>query len=388
MIVTSSLICALASLGYASPIVNVRQSNPFVYTNSNGLNFTQMNNTLPNVTIFATGNSTNIHQTTFTNLFPGGTIAGSGSSGVQTSGYTSGVVGILTLINAVPAILNISNVAGIQSANLGSEDVTSSLLITISNQINQYVCDDPTMAGAVVTHGTDVLEETAFFLDATVNCGKPVIIVGAMRPSTAISADGPYNLLEAVTVAASPLAKDRGAMVVMNDRIASAYYVTKTNANSLDTFKAPEMGYLGELVSNSPHFFYPPVTPTGKNFISLENVTSIPRVDILFAYEDMKNDTLYNAVASGAKGIVIAGAGAGGVSTDFGYAINDVIARYGIPVVQSTRAMSGEVPSLDLPNIASGYLNPMKSRILLGLLLAHEKNITEISAAFKGSTAD
>lgn len=271
---------------------------------------------------------------------------------------------------------------------MGSEDVTSDLLITIAKQINQYVCDDPTMSGAVVTHGTDVLEETAFFLDATVNCGKPVIIVGAMRPSTAISADGPYNLLEAVTVAASPLARDRGAMVVMNDRIVSAYYVTKTNANTMDTFKAPEMGNLGSLVSNVPYFFYPAVTPTGKNEISITNVTSIPRVDILFAYEDMHNDTLYNAVAGGAKGIVIAGAGAGGVSTGFGYAVADVIARFGIPVVFSTRAMSGEVPSVELPQIASGYLNPMKSRVLLGLLLAHGRNITEIGEAFKGSTAN
>lgn len=312
---------------------------------------------------------------------------------MQTTGYTAGVVGILTLINAVPEILNISNVAGIQSANVGSEDVTSDLLLTISKQINQYVCDDPTMSGAVVTHGTDVLEETAFFLDATVNCGKPVIIVGAMRPSTAISADGPYNLLEAVTVAASPSAKDRGAMVVMNDRIVSAYYVTKVNANTMDTFKAVEMGNLGSLVSNVPYFFYPPVKPTGKTPISVSNVTSIPRVDILMAYEDMKNDTLYNAVASGAKGIVIAGAGAGGTSTSFNYAMEDVIRTYGIPIVQSTRAMSGEVPSFDTAtdgaqHIASGYLNPMKSRILLGLLLAHGKNITEIAAAFKPSTAN
>jgi L-asparaginase len=175
----------------------------------------------------------------------------------------------------------------------------------MAKEINQFVCQDSTMAGAVVTHGTDVLEETAFFLDATVNCGKPVIIVGAMRPSTAISADGPYNLLEAVTVAASPLAKDRGAMVVMNDRIVSAYYVTKTNANTLDTFKAVEMGNLGEMISDTPYFFYPPVKPTGKKAYSVANVTSIPRVDILFAYEDMHNDTLYNAVASGAKGIVV-----------------------------------------------------------------------------------
>jgi L-asparaginase len=235
----------------------------------------------------------------------GGTIAGSSGSAIATTGYTAGAVGILTLIDAVPEILNVSNVAGVQISNVGSEDVTSTLLLNMSKQINQFVCNDPTMAGAVVTHGTDVLEETAFFLDATVNCGKPVIIVGAMRPSTAISADGPFNLLEAVTVAASPLARGRGSMVVMNDRIVSSYYVTKTNANTMDTFKAIEMGNLGELISDTPYFFYPPVTPTGKRAFSIANITSIPRVDILFAYEDMHNDTLYNAIASGAKGIVV-----------------------------------------------------------------------------------
>jgi len=211
----------------------------------------------------------------------------------------------MTLISAVPELLNVSNVAGIQISNVGSEDVTSTILLTLAKQINKYVCQDDTMAGAVVTHGTDVLEETAFFLDATVNCGKPVVVVGAMRPATAISADGPFNLLEAVTVAVSPEAKDRGAMVVMNDRITSAYYVTKTNANTMDTFRAPEQGHLGALLSNTPYFYYPPVKPTGKREYGVENVTSIPRVDILFAYEDMQSDTLYNAVKSGAKGVVV-----------------------------------------------------------------------------------
>ncbi|KAE8451192.1 hypothetical protein EG329_004356 [Mollisiaceae sp. DMI_Dod_QoI] len=372
-------LLALATLSYGSPILvrDTNDTNPFVFTNSNGLNFTQMNTTLANVTIFATG----------------GTIAGSSGSSLATTGYTAGAVGILTLIDAVPEILNISNVAGVQVSNVGSEDVTSTLLLSMSKQINTFVCDDPTMAGAVVTHGTDVLEETAFFLDATVNCGKPVVIVGAMRPSTAISADGPYNLLESVTVAASPLSRNRGSMVVMNDRIVSAYYVTKTNANTMDTFKAPEMGNLGEMISDTPYFFYPPVKPTGKRAYPIMNITSIPRVDILFAYEDMSNDTLYNAVASGAKGIVIAGAGAGGVSSPFNAAMEDVINNYGIPIVQSTRAMSGEVPISDVSSdtalhIASGYLNPMKSRILLGLLLAHNKNMTEIAAAFVGSTDD
>ncbi|GKZ72642.1 hypothetical protein AnigIFM50267_009019 [Aspergillus niger] len=365
-------LSALASLASASPLLYSRTANEtFVFTNANGLNFTQMNTTLPNVTIFATG----------------GTIAGSDSSSTATTGYTSGAVGVLSLIDAVPSMLDVANVAGVQVANVGSEDITSDILISMSKKLNRVVCEDPTMAGAVITHGTDTLEETAFFLDATVNCGKPIVIVGAMRPSTAISADGPFNLLEAVTVAASTSARDRGAMVAMNDRIASAYYVTKTNANTMDTFKAMEMGYLGEMISNTPFFFYPPVKPTGKVAFDITNVTEIPRVDILFSYEDMHNDTLYNAISSGAQGIVIAGAGAGGVTTSFNEAIEDVINRLEIPVVQSMRTVNGEVPLSDVSSdtathIASGYLNPQKSRILLGLLLSQGKNITEIADVF------
>ncbi|BCS07649.1 L-asparaginase [Aspergillus luchuensis] len=366
------LFSALATFASASPLLYTRTTNEtFVFTNANGLNFTQMNTTLPNVTIFATG----------------GTIAGSDSSSTATTGYTSGAVGVLSLIDAVPSMLDVANVAGVQVANVGSEDITSDILISMSKKLNRVVCEDPTMAGAVITHGTDTLEETAFFLDATVNCGKPIVIVGAMRPSTAISADGPFNLLEAVTVAASTSARDRGAMVVMNDRIASAYYVTKTNANTMDTFKAMEMGYLGEMISNTPFFFYPPVKPTGKVTFDIANVTEIPRVDILFSYEDMHNDTLYNAISSGAQGIVVAGAGAGGVTTSFNKAIEDVINRLEIPVVQSMRTVNGEVPLSDVSSdtathIASGYLNPQKSRILLGLLLSQGKNITEIADVF------
>lgn len=213
--------------------------------------------------------------------------------------------GILTLLDAVPEVLNVSNVAGVQISNVGSEDVTSSILLDLSKQINDVICNDDTMSGAVITHGTDTLEETAFFMDATVNCGKPVVIVGSMRPSTAISADGPFNLLEAITVGVSPKAVGRGALVVLNDRIVSAYYVSKTNANTMDTFKAIEMGNLGTLISNTPYFFYPPVEPTGKTAYDISNVTEIPRVDILFSNQDMHNDTLYNAVSSGAKGIVV-----------------------------------------------------------------------------------
>lgn len=202
-------------------------------------------------------------------------------------------------------MLSVANVAGVQIANVGSSDITSSILLELAHRLNTVVCKDPAMAGAVVTHGTDTLEETAFFLDATVNCAKPIVVVGAMRPATAISADGPLNLLQAVTVASTKEARERGALVVMNDRIASAYYVQKTNANTLDTFKAVEMGYLGAVVSNKPYFYYPAVQPTGKTMFNVSGVEEIPRVDILYSYQGMSNDTLLSAVENGAQGVVV-----------------------------------------------------------------------------------
>jgi L-asparaginase len=161
------------------------------------------------------------------------------------------------------------------------------------------------MAGAVVTHGTDTLEESAFFIDATVNCGKPIVFVGSMRPATAISADGPMNLLQGVTVAADKDAKERGALVVMNDRIVSAFFATKTQANTMDTFKAYEQGNLGMIVSNKPYFYYPAVQANAKHVADVQDVDAIPRVDILYAYEDMHSDSLQSAVKNGAKGIVV-----------------------------------------------------------------------------------
>ncbi|EAW08432.1 asparaginase ahrA [Aspergillus clavatus NRRL 1] len=366
-------LAALAASGVASPVLYARAAEPngtYAFTNPNGLNFTQMNSSLPNVTILATG----------------GTIAGSSADKTATTGYKAGSIGIQTLINAVPEMLDVANVAGIQVANVGSPDVSSSILLSMAQTLNKVVCDDPTMSGAVVTHGTDTLEETAFFLDATVTCGKPIVVVGAMRPATAISADGPFNLLQSVTVATNPAARDRGALIVMNDRIVSAFYASKTNANTMDTFKAVEMGNLGAIVSNKAYFYYPPVLPTGKTAVDVTNITAIPRVDILYSYQDMHNDTLYDAVDNGAQGIVIAGSGAGSVSSTFSSAIRDVVDKHALPIVTSTRTGNGESPPTDSKTtIEAGFLNPQKARVLLGLLLAEGKAWAEIKEVFSGA---
>lgn len=185
-------------------------------------------------------------------LATGGTIAGTAANNTQTAGYKSGELGVQTLINAVPEMNNIARVDGEQVANIGSENMTSDIILKLSQKVNALLARDD-VDGVVITHGTDTLDETAYFLNLTVKSDKPVVFTAAMRPASAISADGAMNLLEAVTVAADPNAKGRGVMVVLNDRIGSARFVTKTSATTLDTFKAPEEGYLGSslMVSHS-----------------------------------------------------------------------------------------------------------------------------------------
>lgn len=160
---------------------------------------TSINASLPNVTIFATG----------------GTIASQGSSNTQTVGYSIGL-GVEALIDAVPEILNISNIAGYQTSNVGSGSINETISLALAHGITAELAKEE-VSGVVVTHGTDSLEETAFFLQMTINSTKPVVVVGAMRPATALSADGPLNLLQAVTLASSDNAKGRGVMISLNE---------------------------------------------------------------------------------------------------------------------------------------------------------------------------
>lgn len=325
------------------------------------------NASLPNVTIYATG----------------GTIAGSASSDTATTGYKAGALGVDILIDAVPSLANVSNVKGVQVANVGSESITPEILLNMTQQI-QAELDDPHVQGVVVTHGTDTLEETAFFLDATVNSTKPVVVVGAMRPATAISADGPINLLEAVTLAGSPGARGRGALVVLNDRIASAYYATKTNANALDTFKAYEAGFLGVFIDVKPIFYYPAATPAGRRVFDVSGAAALPRVEVLYGYQGLGAGLARAAVEQGAEGLVLAGMGAGGW-TDEGLAVlGGLVADNGTQVVVSRRTMDGYVEPTGTEGMyGGGFLNPQKARVLLQLALHAGYSSDQMRALFE-----
>ncbi|KAF2129611.1 L-asparaginase [Dothidotthia symphoricarpi CBS 119687] len=321
---STQLLPLFTSLAFAAPLDLARSDLHKLFVRQDIQ--TPVNASLPNITIFATG----------------GTIASVGTSNTQTTGYSVGL-GVQQLVTAVPELLNISNIAGYQISNVDSGSINETISLTLSHMINEELAK-PEISGVVVTHGTDTLEETAFFLSSTVNSTKPVIIVGAMRPATALSADGPLNLYQAVLLAASPAALNRGTMIVLNDRIGSAFYTTKNNANTLDTFSSTEAGQLGVFVNQVPYFFYAPAEPVGRLVFDISSATDLAQVDILFAHQDM-NPALFEAsYAAGAQGIVFAGTGAGGYSRKAGVAASALYNATGIPIVASHRSADGLVP--------------------------------------------
>jgi L-asparaginase len=242
--------------------------------------------------------------------------------------------------------------------------------------------------GIVVTHGTDTMEETAYFLNLVVKSDKPVVLVGSMRPSTAISADGPLNLFNAVGVAVDPNAAGRGVLVVMNDWIHAAHSLTKTSTTAIQTFMSPLRGLVGTCSYGKNDFFNsPPWKHTTGSEFDIANVTQLPRVDILYGYTDMPADMIDASVKNGAKGIVIAGVGNGNMNKASLDAAERA-AKNGVVVVRSSRVATGsvgrnvEVNDDEMNFVASDELNPQKSRILLALALLKPCSTLEIQNLF------
>ena len=319
-------------------------------------------------------------------LATGGTIAGAAATATQ-AGYTSGAVTIDAMLAAVPRIQEIANIKGEQISNVGSQDMTFEIMLTLAKRINALLSQKD-VAGVVITHGTDTMEETAFFLNLVVKSDKPVVMVGSMRPSTAVSADGPLNLFDAVGVAVDPNSIGRGVMVVMNDWIHGAHSLTKTSTTAIQTFMSPLRGLVG-ISSYGKNDFYnsPQWKHTTASEFDISNVSQLPRVDILYAYADMSADLIDASVAKGAKGIVIAGVGNGNMNAASLRAVANA-ARKGIVVVRSSRVVTGtvgrnvEVNDDELKLVASDELNPQKARILLMLALLKPRSLAEIQNLF------
>lgn len=319
-------------------------------------------------------------------LATGGTIAGAAATGTQSS-YTSGAVTIDAMVSAVPGIKDLASIKGEQISNVGSQDMSFDIMLRLAKRINELLPTND-VDGIVITHGTDTMEETAFFLNLVTKSDKPVVMVGSMRPSTAVSADGPLNLYDAVGVAADPKSKGRGVLVVMNDWIHGAHSLTKTSTTATQTFMSPVRGVVGVSAYGKNDFYNtPPWKHTTASEFDVSNVTKLPRVDIIFADVDMSPDLIDCSVKNGAKGIVIAGVGNGNMNKASVEAAARA-AKQGVVVVRSSRVPTGtvgrnvEVKDDEYGFVASDELNPQKARILLSLALLKPRPVSQIQELF------
>jgi len=321
-------------------------------------------------------------------LATGGTIAGVQPS-PNDAGYKSGAVSIDSLIKAVPQLKDLADISGEQIANIGSQTMTNDVWLKLANRVNA-VLKQPDVDGVAITHGTDTLEETGYFLSLVIKSDKPVVLVGSMRPSTAIGADGPANLFEAVSLAINPAAKGRGPLIILNDEIHYAREATKTNSTQLDTFKSPNRGRAGVMNTGKAFFFFKnDVRHTTKSEFSVDGAKpeDLPRVEVVYSYANFGRDTIDFLVSKGVKGIVLAGVGDGN-TTDAAMAGLADAAKKGVAVVRATRTGSGvvarnvEVDDDKIGLIASMELNPQKARILLMLGLMQTKDPKKLQEFF------
>ncbi|MFW0765121.1 L-asparaginase 2 [Trabulsiella odontotermitis] len=324
---------------------------------------------LPQITVLATG----------------GTIAGGGDSATN-SAYTAGKVGIENLVNAVPQLKDIAVIKGEQVVNIGSQDMNDEVWLTLAKKINAS-CKNTD--GFVITHGTDTMEETAYFLDLTVKCDKPVVLTGAMRPSTAMSADGPFNLYNAVVTAADPASAGRGVLVAMNDTVLDGRDVTKTNTTGVQTFQSVNFGPLGYIHNGKIDYQRMPARKhTTATPFDVSNLTTLPKVGIIYNYANASDLPAKALIQDGYQGIVSAGVGNGNLYKTI-FDTLATAAHQGVAVVRASRVPTGsatrdaEIDDAKYGFIAAETLNPQKARVLLQLALTQTKDPQKIQAFFE-----
>jgi L-asparaginase len=323
-------------------------------------------------------------------LSTGGTISGRGASSTSLAEYKAGALLGEELVRAVPEIQQVATVKVEQIANVSSTEITIAHWLALANRINAIFAAEPQTAGVVITHGTNTLEETAYFLNLTVKHDRPVVLVGSMRPASAISADGPLNLLNAIRTAVSPQSRGKGVLVVLNDEINAARDVTKTNTYRVETFRAPELGLLGYVDADAVSFYRASTRRhTAASEFDVRGLAALPRVDIVYSYVEPNPAMIQALVAGGAAGIVFAGTGAGLVSPAERDAIKSVgaLPAASRPVlVRSSRTGNGRVIGTEeydsLTVIPADTLNPQKARVLLMLALTRTKDPAVIRRMF------
>jgi L-asparaginase len=316
----------------------------------------------------------------------GGTIAGAAES-TTAAGYKSGAVAVDVLIAAVPQMKSFADVRGVQVASVGSQDMNDEIWVKLATEVNNLLAQ-PTVDGVAITHGTDTMEETAYFLNLVVKSDKPVVMTGSMRPSTSLSADGPLNIYNAVGVASDRRARGRGVLVVANDDIHGARAITKRHTTDVQTFESPEAGLIGVCLFDDRSFIRMPVgAHTTATPFKVATGQTLPRVDIIYAHAGMSPDLIDATVANGAKGIVIAGVGDGNFTAQALEAVKRAIAK-GAVVVRSTRVGEGvvrrniEVADDKVGTVVSMELVPSKARVLLKLALTQTSDVKKIQEYF------
>ena len=302
----------------------------------------------------------------------GGTIAGAASAASVSTDYKPASLSLSAVVDTVPELRQRYDIEVSQPLQLASYDVRPEHWLDLRAAVMQAV-NNPDVVGIVVTHGTDTLEETATFLHLSVDTDKPIVVVGAMRPATAYSADGPANLLDACSVAACPGARGRGTLVVMNGRIHSGLWVTKRHVSSVEAFDSPLAGALGEVADQAVQWFRAAGrAPT----LAWQAPATWPRVDIAVAYAGVDETAMRAFVAAGARGIVHAGLGNANTPTAYRAFVQSLPAQ-GVMVARCARFITGSVTRASVYDdaahgiLTAGPLPPHKVRIVMLLGLAH-----------------
>lgn len=321
-------------------------------------------------------------------LATGGTIAGTQAQ-ANSAGYKAGALPIGQLVDAVPGLSALARIQAEQVANIGSQNMSHAVWQALAARIAD-LSDDNGIQGIVVVHGTDTLEETAYFLSLVSHTDKPIVLVGAMRPATALGAEGPANLYNAVALAANGDARGRGPLVVMNEDIHYAREAQKIASMGICAFASPNRGRAGVMRGGQPRFYSRNTTRhtlDSEFTLSALQAANWPRVDIVYAHAGM-DGLLVDALAGHAAGIVLAGVG-GGNATDDALSALSRAAAAGVAVVRSTRTGSGpvdrggEVDDDAMNFIAAGELSPQKARILLMLALSVSREPAQWQRCFE-----
>ncbi|MET3463039.1 MULTISPECIES: asparaginase [unclassified Variovorax] len=330
----------------------------------------QAQQALPNVVILATG----------------GTIAGAGASAVNSATYAAAKVGVEKLIAGLPELSKVANVRGEQVFQVASESLTNDNLLTLAKRVSA-LSKQSDVDGIVITHGTDTLEETAYFLTLTVHTNKPIVVVGSMRPGTALSADGALNLYNAVNVAGSKDAMGKGVLVTMNDNIDTGRDVSK-NVNIKTNAFSSQWGPLGMIVEGRNYWFRAPVKRhTMNSEFDIDSITALPPVEIAMGYEGVSSVAIDAIAKSGAKALIHGGTGNGSVADRIVPNLQKARAD-GVVVIRSARVPDGfvirnaEQPDDKYDWVVAHDLRPQKARILAMVALTKTNNTKELQRIF------